>query len=68
MEKNNFIVDLIASLKKGQSKKQINSDIKNLGEIKIPFVGKLDKPKTRKQIKNDIKSLGDIYIPLIGKL
>lgn len=57
MAENNFWINLVASLKKGQSKKQIQSDAKNLGEIKVPLVGTLDKAKTRAQLKKDLSSL-----------
>ena len=52
----NFLLDLIASLKKTQSKKQIKEDIKNLGDIKIPLIGTLNKSKTKSQIKQDLSS------------
>ena len=68
MAQNDFILKITAFLDKVRSKKQINSDIKTLNDIKIPLIGKLDKTKTIKQIKNDIKSLGNIYVSLIGKL
>ena len=68
MEGNNFFLDLIASLKKNESKKQIQSDIKEIGDIKIPLTGTLSKSKTRKQIKEDVKNLGDINASLVGKL
>ena len=54
MAQNNFWVDLIATLKKSQSKKQIKSDIKQLGDINIPLIGKLNKNKTKIQIKKDL--------------
>ena len=68
MEGNNFFLDLIASLKKNESKKQIQSDIKEIGDIKIPLTGTLSKSKTRKQIKEDAKNLGDVNASLVGKL
>ncbi len=68
MEQDNFFLDLIASLKKNESKKQIKSDINELNDIKIPLIGTLNRPKTRKQLKEDIKSMGDIDVPLTGKL
>ena len=37
MAQNNFLLDLIASLKKSASKKQIKADIKSLGDIKFDF-------------------------------
>ena len=63
MDQNNFFLNLIASLSKGQSKKQIRTDIKNLGEIKIPLIGTLNKAKTKSQIKQDLASInGEIKI------
>ena len=46
MAQNNFILDLIAGLKKSQSKKQIKADIKSLGDIYIKLVGNLNISKT----------------------
>lgn len=66
MAENNFWINLVASLKKGQSKKQIQSDAKNLGEIKIPLIGTLDKAKTRAQLKKDLASLNGT-VKLTGK-
>lgn len=66
MAENNFWVNLVASLKKGQSKKQIQSDAKNLGEIKVPLIGTLDKVKTRAQLKKDLASLNGT-VRLTGK-
>ena len=67
MDQNNFFLDLIASLSKGQSKKQIRTDIKNLGEIKIPLIGTLNKAKTRSQIKQDLASINS-EIKISGKV
>ncbi len=67
MAGNNFWIDLVASLKKGQSRKQIQSDAKNLGEIKVPLVGTLDKAKTKAQIKKDLASLNGT-VRLTGKI
>ena len=62
MEQNNFILDLVASLLQSKSKKQVESDIKSMGDIKIPLVGTLS-PKTAAQIKKDIASLnGEVNI------
>lgn len=66
MAENNFWINLVASLKKGQSKKQIQSDAKNLGEIKVPLIGTLDKAKTRAQLKKDLASLNGT-VKLTGK-
>lgn len=57
MAQNNFIVDLIAGLKKAASKKQVQSDAKNLGDIKVPLIGTLNKSKTKAQLKQDLSSL-----------
>ncbi len=66
MAENNFWVNLVASLKKGQSKKQIQTDAKNLGEIKVPLIGTLDKAKTKAQLKKDLASLNGT-VKLKGK-
>ena len=66
MAQSNFWIDLVATLKKGQSKKQVQSDAKNLGDIKIPLVGTLNKAKTRAQIKQDLASMNGT-INLTGK-
>ena len=62
----NFIIELIASLKKGASKKQVQTDAKNLGEIKVPLVGTLKKVKTRAQLKQDLASMNET-VNLTGK-
>ena len=67
MAQNNFILDLLASLKKNQSKQQIKTDIKNLGDIKIPLIGTLNKSKTRAQLKQDLSSLNGT-VKLTGKV
>lgn len=67
MAQNNFWIDLVASLKKAQSKKQIQSDAKNLGDIKVPLIGTLNKTKTRAQLKQDLASLNGT-INLTGKV
>lgn len=59
-ENNNFIINLIARLKKSESKKQVQTDAKNLGDIKTPLIGTLNKTKTRKQLKEDQASLNGI--------
>lgn len=63
----NFLIDLIASLKKGDSKKQVKEDIKNLGDIKIPLIGTLNKSKTKSQIKQDLSALSGTVL-LTGKV
>ncbi|EOS26550.1 hypothetical protein C806_01286 [Lachnospiraceae bacterium 3-1] len=63
----NFIIDLIASLKKSQTKKQIKEDVKNLGDIKVPLIGTLKKSQTKKQIKEDLSSINGT-VNLSGKV
>ena len=55
MGQNNFIIDLIAGLKKTASKQQIKSDVRALGDIPIKLVGNLNITKTRQNIKNQLK-------------
>lgn len=59
MAQNNFIVDLIAGLKKTQSKQQIKTDVKALGDFYLKLIGNLDMAKTRKYIKNQLKGLSN---------
>lgn len=63
----NFLIELIASLKKNISKKQIREDAKNLGDIKVPLIGTLNKTKTRTQLKRDLESLNGT-VNLQGKV
>ena len=56
MSDNNFIVNLTAKLH-SKSKQQIESDAKNLGDIKVLLVGTLDQAKTSAQLKQDVASL-----------
>ena len=56
MSDNNFIVNLVAKLH-SKSKQQIESDAKNLDDIKVPLVGTLDQAKTSAQLKQDVASL-----------
>lgn len=63
----NFLIELIASLKKNISKKQIKEDAKNLGDIKVPLIGTLNKTKTRTQLKRDLESLNGT-VNLQGKV
>lgn len=63
----NFLLDLIASLKKTQSQKQIKEDIKNLGDFKLPLIGILSKSKTKAQLKQDLSALNGT-INLTGKV
>lgn len=67
MAENNFIFRAIATLKKAQTKKQVQSDAKNLGDIKVPLVGTLDKAKTKAQLQQDLKSLNS-EVELKGKV
>ncbi len=57
MADNNFWIDLVATLQKARSKKQVQSDAKDLGDIKVPLIGILNKSKTKEQIKQDLSSL-----------
>lgn len=56
MSDNKFIVNLTAKLH-SKSKQQIESDAKNLEDIKVPLVGTLDQAKTSAQLKQDVASL-----------
>jgi len=67
LAENNFWIDLIASLNKKQSKKQIQADAKNLGDIKVPLIGTLNKAKTKSQLKKDLASLNGT-VNLTGKV
>lgn len=57
MAQNNFIVDLIASLQEGRSRKQIQAMAKRFVDIKVPLTGTLDKARTKSQIERDVASL-----------
>lgn len=59
MDNNSFWINLIAKLKKDQSKKQIKTDVKSLEDIFINLIGKLDLVKTRKNIKSQLKDLNN---------
>lgn len=52
---NNFILELLASLKKHASKQQIKADIKSLGDFFINLTGRLEMSKTKKTIQNQTK-------------
>ena len=67
LTENNFIIELIARLNKLGSKKQIQTDAKNIGEIKIPLIGTLDKRRTKQQIKQDLSSINET-VNLNGKV
>lgn len=66
MAENNFWIDLVATLQKARSKKQVKSDAKDLGDIKVPLIGTLNKFKTKAQIKQDSSSLNGT-VNLTGK-
>lgn len=57
MAESNFFMELIATLNKAKSKKQIKSDIKDMGEMYLPLTGKLNKTNTKKQIKQQLKDI-----------
>lgn len=67
LAENNFIIELIARLNKLTSKKQVQTDAKNLGEIKIPLIGTLNKRQTKQQIKQDLASLNGT-VKITGKV
>lgn len=67
MAQNNFWFDLVATLKKTRSEKQLQSDTKKLGEIKLPLTGVLNKTKTKTQLKRDSASLNGT-VNLTGKV
>lgn len=56
-QNNNFWVDMIANLKKSQSKKQVQTDAKKLGDIFVSLIGTLNKVKTKAQLKKDLQSI-----------
>lgn len=64
---NSFLLDLIASLKKTDSRKQIKEDIKGLGDLKLPLIGTLNKNKTKSQLKQDLAALNGT-VNLKGKV
>ena len=67
MEENNFILDLIASLRDKESREQVKEDIKNfLSDLKVPLIGTLS-PKTRSQLKKDLASM-DGTVNISGKV
>lgn len=57
MSQGDFIVDLIASLQEGRSRKQIQAMAKRFVDIKVPLTGTLDKARTKSQIERDVASL-----------
>ncbi len=67
MDENNFILDLIASLRDKESREQVKEDIKNfLSDLKVPLIGTLS-PKTRSQLKKDLASM-DGTVNISGKV
>lgn len=68
MGQNNFIIDLIAGLKKTASKQQIKSDVRALGDIPIKLVGNLNITKTRQNIKNQLKGLNNLTFNITPKV
>lgn len=54
---NNFILDLIACLQKGESRKQLNSDIKNIEKTlnMLRLTGTFAKGETKKELNAYIK-------------
>ena len=61
------VYELIARLNKSASKKQVQTDAKNLGKIKIPLIGTLNKRQTKQQIKQDLASLNGT-VKIAGKV
>lgn len=58
---NNFILDLIACLQKGESRKQLNSDIKNIEKTlnMLRLTGTFAKGETKKELNAYIKQLSN---------
>ena len=58
---NNFILDLIACLQKGESRKQLNSDIKNIKKTlnMLRLTGTFAKGETKKELNAYIKQLSN---------
>ncbi len=48
---NEFLLELLARLKKAASKEQIKKDIQSLGKFYVDIVGRLPKGKTQQQLK-----------------
>ena len=51
---NSFFLALIAKLNKQKSKKQIQKDAKELGNIYVPIIGRLLKGQSKQQIQKDL--------------
>lgn len=62
-----FLLEILAKLKKSASKEQINKDIQSLGKFYIDLIGRLPKGKTQQQLKNDLKNT-EIKINLSPKI
>lgn len=54
---NSFFLALIAKLNKQKSKKQIQKDAKELGNIYVPIIGRLLKGQSKQQIQKDLSSI-----------
>lgn len=52
---NNFFLRLIAALNKTKSMTRIKQDIKKLGDLFVPLIGKLQLGRTRKMINDQLK-------------
>lgn len=69
---NEFVLDLIASLKQAESKKQVNADIRQLEQAihMLKLTATLTKGDTKKEINSYIKELSGklSYIKLKGKI
>lgn len=62
-----FLLELLARLKKSASREQIKKDIQSLGKFYIDLVGRLPKGKTQQQLKNDLKNT-EIKVNLSPKI
>ena len=58
---NNFILDLVAGLQKSESRKQLNSDIKNIEKTlnMLRLTGIFAKGETKKELNAYIKQLSN---------
>jgi hypothetical protein len=68
---NNFLISLIATLKKAASKAQIKSDIKDIessNNLFVKLIGKLDLAKTRQTIKAQLSNLKNFSISINTKV
>ncbi len=62
-----FLLELLARLKKSASREQIKKDIQSLGKFYIDLIGRLPKGKTQQQLKNDLKNT-EIKVNLSPKI